>query len=131
MLEGRIAAHDAHWQLTFVHISVDIKNAVVSIPAVNYAINTVVRLHIRARDVSLSLARQEGSASNQFYGHVRQLLPRDGPYLAVELGLEGGQRLWALITRQSAERLALQVGSAAWASFKAVAVEGRAVARVF
>lgn len=128
VLEGRIAAHDTHWQLTSVHI----KDAFVSIPQVNYAIDTVVRLHIRARDVSLSLARSASSASNQLHGHVQQLLPRDGPYLAVAVQLDDeSQCIWALITRQSAERLALQLGSPVWTSFKAVAVESRAVARVF
>jgi molybdate transport system ATP-binding protein len=66
------------------------------------------------------------------HGHVLQVLPREGPYAAVELALApshaAGERLWALVTRRSVATMPLRVGDAVVASFKAVAVEGRATA---
>jgi molybdate transport system ATP-binding protein len=74
----------------------------------------------------------ESSASNQLAGTVLRTLERDGPYCAVEVALRpeaaAGERLWALVTRRSAETLGIGPGSTVVATFKAVAVESRSVA---
>jgi molybdate transport system ATP-binding protein len=124
VIEGQVTAHDSEWGLT----NVQVNNVVLSVPAIECAISSIVKMRIRARDVSVHTAAPEGSASNVLHATVSQLLPRDAPYLAVAMQLADGQTLWALITQKSAVRLGLAVGVPVFASFKAVAVESRALA---
>jgi molybdate transport system ATP-binding protein len=91
-----------------------------------------VRLRIRARDVALQREVLASSASNQLEGRVLRVLEREPPYAAVELalapGAAAGERLWSLVTQRSVQALAIAPGQPMVASFKAVAVEGRAAA---
>ncbi|WP_036251198.1 TOBE domain-containing protein, partial [Methylibium sp. T29] len=63
---------------------------------------------------------------------VLRVIEREAPYAAVELALgpggAPGERLWALVTQRSVQALAVAPGQPMVASFKAVAVEGRAAA---
>ena len=95
-------------------------------------VGAAVRLRIRARDVALQRKVLASSASNQLRGTVLRVVEREPPYAAVELALTqdavAGERLWALVTQRSVQTLGLAPGQAVVASFKAVAVEGRAAA---
>ncbi len=95
-------------------------------------VGTAVRLRIRARDVALQREVLASSASNQLRGTVLRVVDREPPYAAVELaltpGAAAGERLWALVTQRSVRTLGVAPGQAVVASFKAVAVEGRAAA---
>ncbi len=95
-------------------------------------VGTAVRLRIRARDVALQREVLGSSASNQLHGTVLRVVEREPPYAAVELarapGGAAGERLWALVTQRSIHTLGVAPGQALVASFKAVAVEGRAAA---
>jgi len=128
VLAGDVAEQWPDWQLTRVRIGA----ALITVPHIDAAPGTPVRLRVRARDVALQRELVTSSASNQLAGTVRRVLDREGPYCAVELALDAaaapGQRLWALVTRRSVHALGLAPGAGAVASFKAVAVEGRAVA---
>ena len=58
------------------------------------------------------------SARNQFHGKV--VCIRTGPVTAeVELAIGGGDKIVAVITRESVENLALRIGTEAWALIKA------------
>ena len=95
-------------------------------------VGSAVRLRIRARDVALQREVLASSASNQLRGTVLRVVDREAPYAAVELalapGAAAGERLWALVTQRSVQSLAIAPGQPLVASFKAVAVEGRAAA---
>ncbi len=126
VLAGRIEAHLQDWQLSEVSVA----GQRVTVPRIEAAVASGVRLRIRARDVTLQRGVLESSSSNQLQGTVLRVLERDAPYAAVELALaEGarpGERIWALVTQRSVHALGLRVGERLVASFKAVAVEGRA-----
>ena len=83
-----------------------------------------VRVRIQARDVSLTLHRQEGtSVLNIFQATITGLSP-DSPG-QVMVGLDaGGSALLARITQKSAEVLHLQPGRQVYAQVKGVAVLG-------
>ncbi|MBM4444412.1 MAG: ABC transporter ATP-binding protein [Chloroflexi bacterium] len=78
-----------------------------------------LHLFIRPEDVVLSLSEASTSARNSFSGQIAGLA-MSGPLARVHL--DCGFPLVALITRQSAEDLGLQVGKQAHVSFKATAV---------
>ncbi len=130
VLAGIVVEQLADWQLTRVEVA----GQTITVPVLDAPVGAGVRLRIRARDVALQRETIASSASNQLRGTVLRLLEREGPYCAVELALRpeshAGERLWALITRRSAQHLGLAAGQAAVASFKAVAVEGRSIARM-
>lgn len=85
---------------------------------------TTYRLRIQARDVALSLTPlTDSSVSNQLQVSISGF--NNAPHPAetlVQLELVG-QPLQALLTKQSAERLGLQVGQQVYAQIKAVALD--------
>jgi len=74
---------------------------------------------VRAEDVTLALSQHSSSARNSFEGTVMRVLTT-GPTARAEL--DCGFRLHALITRRSAEEMALEKGKQVYATFKATAV---------
>ena len=67
---------------------------------------------------------QDVSITNRWPGTVAEIIARDGPYADVRVDL-GGFGLWALVTRASVERLALEIGAPAWCLVKTVALDAR------
>ncbi|RZU00762.1 molybdenum ABC transporter ATP-binding protein [Rivibacter subsaxonicus] len=126
VLEGRVVEQLADWQLSVVQVA----GQAVTVPMIEAPLGAAVRLRIRARDVALQRAVLPSSASNQLSGTVTRIVEREAPYAAVEIALGAatapGECLWALVTRRSVQSLGLAPGQPAVASFKAVAVEGRA-----
>jgi molybdate transport system ATP-binding protein len=128
VLAGRVAEQLPEWHLT----RVDVAGQRITVPQLDAPLHASVRLRIRARDVALQRDVLASSASNQLGGTLMRLIERDGPYVAAELALSPdaeGATLWALVTRRSVHALGLAPGQRVVASFKAVAVEGRSVAR--
>ncbi|HWH74178.1 MAG TPA: molybdenum ABC transporter ATP-binding protein [Methylibium sp.] len=128
VLAGVVAEQLEAWQLSVVAVA----GQHVTVPRIAAPVGSAVRLRIRARDVALQREVLASSASNQLAGTVLRVLEREPPYAAVELGLTPaaapGERLWALVTQRSVQSLAITPGQPMVASFKAVAVEGRAAA---
>ena len=92
------------------------------ISAAPQAIGTPLRLQIHARDVSLALsAADDSSILNIFAGTVlsRRDDQRGRSLIIVQIA---GQPILARITQRSAQRLALQPGSAVHAQIKGVAI---------
>lgn len=85
---------------------------------------TAYRLRIQARDVALSLQPlTDSSVSNQLQVRITGFNPAPHPAeTLVQLDL-AGQPLQALLTKQSVERLGLQVGQLVYAQIKAVALD--------
>jgi molybdate transport system ATP-binding protein len=128
VLAGRVVEQLAEWQLT----RIDVAGQPITLAHIDAPPGAALRLRLRARDVTLQREPHASSAANQLRGRVLQVLPREGPYAAVEVALSAshaaGERLWALVTRRSVATLGLAVGDEVVASFKAVAVEGRSTA---
>ena len=74
---------------------------------------------IRAEEVTLALARLSSSARNCFSGEITRVLA-GGPTARVEV--DCGFSLKALVTRRSAEEMALEKGKQVFATFKATAI---------
>lgn len=73
---------------------------------------------LRSEDVTISRARPESSAQNCFSGRVVDIVPaRLGLDVCVDIGVE----ISALVTPASAEKLELCAGRDVWVSFKASA----------
>jgi molybdate transport system ATP-binding protein len=128
VLAGVVAEQLEAWQLSVVTVA----GQRITVPQIGAPVGSAVRLRIRARDVALQREVLASSASNQLAGTVLRVLEREPPYAAVEIGLTPaaapGERLWALVTQRSVQSLAITPGQTMVASFKAVAVEGRAAA---
>jgi molybdate transport system ATP-binding protein len=128
VLAGVVAEQLEPWQLSVVTVA----GQRITVPQIGAPVGSAVRLRIRARDVALQREVLASSASNQLAGTVLRVLEREPPYAAVEIGLTPaaapGERLWALVTQRSVQSLAITPGQTMVASFKAVAVEGRAAA---
>ncbi len=83
-----------------------------------------VRVRIQARDVSLTLARQDGSSVlNVFAAVVSGLSPDNPGQVMVSLDA-GGSTLLARVSQKSADALGLSPGKAVFAQVKGVAVLG-------
>ena len=86
-----------------------------------------VRGRIRARDVSIALARPTGlSIRNVLAGTVVELGDQEGSSLDVRLDLRG-TALLARITRKSAAELGLKPGLPVFALIKAGSIDRRSV----
>ena len=83
-----------------------------------------VRLRIQARDVSLTLARQQGTSVLNIFAAAVSEISDDSPGQVMVALDAGGAVLLARITRKSLEALQLQPGSPVFAQIKGVAVLG-------
>ncbi len=91
-------------------------------PLVAAPVDAGVRVIIDARDVSIVLSRpMDVSITNRLPGTIVEMEPLDLPYVRVTFDL-GANRLHALVTTESVERLALEPGLRAWAMIKTVAI---------
>ena len=82
-----------------------------------------LRVRIDARDVSIALSRpMDVSVTNRLPGAITEVTPLELPFVRVALNL-GKTTLYALVTLESVDRLALEPGLRAWAMVKSVAIE--------
>jgi len=122
-LEMRVASHDERYELTTLRSSV----GELRVPRIEAPPGTTLRVHVRARDVVLGLARPEGlSALNVLAGRIAELGPQDGPIVDVRVALEGGSLL-ARVTRLTVERMALAPGRPIFAIIKSIALDRRSL----
>jgi molybdate transport system ATP-binding protein len=119
-----IAATVSHLEPAWQLAQLEFSGGQISLPSQVLQPGQRVRLRIQARDVSLSLLRQEGSSVLNVFAATVTGLADDSPgQLMVSLDA-GGSTLLARITRKSAAALQLQPGSAVFAQVKGVAVLG-------
>ncbi|GMV68479.1 MAG: ABC transporter ATP-binding protein [Pseudomonadota bacterium] len=107
----------------------DLAGQCLTLPHVDAAPGTPVRLRVRARDVSIALRQVEDtSIRNQLAARVLSIdADPASAYAEVLLALAGApaQRLRARITRESVDRLRLQTGQSVCALVKAVSFDPR------
>ncbi len=73
---------------------------------------------VRSEDITLSPGRPESSARNCVQGTVREIVP---VRLGVEVYIDAGVEMAALVTPGSVEHMELREGLSVWAAFKASA----------
>jgi molybdate transport system ATP-binding protein len=81
-------------------------------------------VRIQARDVSLTLTRQQGTSVLNIFAATVSSISADSPGQAMVALDAGGSTLLARITQKSLDALGLQPGSPVFAQVKGVAVLG-------
>ncbi|GMU72391.1 MAG: molybdenum ABC transporter ATP-binding protein [Burkholderiales bacterium] len=123
IVDATVVAHREEWHLTEVALG----RARLAVPAVDAPSGTRLRLRIRARDVALAHREPvDSSITGRLPGHVAEIVPRDGPYAEVRVDI-GSASVWALVTRQSVDRMGLAIGMPIWCLVKTVALDNRLV----
>jgi len=123
VIEARVAGQDLQSGLA----RLEFEGGAFEIPDVEALPGERVRIRVRARDVSLALARPSGlSIRNILAGTVVELGADEGSSLDVRLDLQG-TALLARITRKSALELGLRPGLPVYALIKAVSIDRRSV----
>ncbi len=125
LLDGRVLGHTPDYALTEVSVA----GQRLSLPHIDAAPGTPVRLRVRARDVAIALQRVEGvSIRNQLQGTVLRIDAEPASaYAELLLALRGpdGPHLRARITREAVAVLGLTVGQPVWALVKGVSFDRR------
>jgi molybdate transport system ATP-binding protein len=122
-LSARVLRHDANYALSTLFFA----DGELRVPMVDAPVDAGVSVAIEARDVSIALSRpMDVSITNRLPGRIVEILPLDAPYVRVTFDL-GSVNLYALVTTESVERLALETGVRAWAMIKSVAIGAGAV----
>ncbi|MBL3590483.1 MAG: molybdenum ABC transporter ATP-binding protein [gamma proteobacterium endosymbiont of Lamellibrachia anaximandri] len=120
VVEARVAEHDDTFHLTHL----EFPGGRFTVARKDLPLGQPVRLRLLARDVSLSLERQEGtSILNIFPAKVETLADENPAQLMVRLDA-GGVPILSRITRKSATILALEPGKSVYVQVKTVALLG-------
>jgi molybdate transport system ATP-binding protein len=118
VVEASVVEHDAEHALTYLAFP----GGRFIVAGSSLDIGTAVRVRVLARDVSLTLARQEGtSILNIFPARIDEMRALDASQVAVRLDL-AGVGLLSKITRKSAQALELEPGKELFVQIKAVAL---------
>jgi molybdate transport system ATP-binding protein len=120
ILETRIAEHEPEFGLT----RVEFEGRSLFIPKQEMAIGASLRVQIHARDVSLVVGAPAASSSvlNSLEATVVEIEESPRDQYAMEVKLDVGCPLLAMITRKSFHQLNLHPGQKVHAHFKAVAL---------
>ncbi len=119
LIEAVVESHDAAYGLTAL-VS---RAGTWRVPRLEAAPGKTVRMQIKARDVMIARERPEAmSALNVMQAVVAEIGPMNGPGVEIKLDC-GGEALVARLTRYSAERLSLRVGTPVFAIVKSVSFD--------
>lgn len=117
-IDARVIRHDPSYGLSTLFFG----DGELRVPLIAAPVGSGVRVAIDARDVSIALTRpMDVSITNRIPGTIAVIQPLHLPYVRVTFDL-GATRLDALVTTESVERLALEVGLGAWVMIKSVAI---------
>ncbi|MGE3298315.1 MAG: molybdenum ABC transporter ATP-binding protein [Porticoccaceae bacterium] len=121
VLDGRVAGQVSEYALTEIAVA----GQRMSVPCMDVAVGSPVRLRVRARDVAIALQRVEGvSIRNQLAARVLRITDEAttaNAEVLLDLGPDpGGPHLRARVTREAVATLGLAVGQRVWALVKSV-----------
>lgn len=123
IVEGPIVAHDAAYAMTDLAIG----DQILRMPGIDAELGTIVRIRIRARDVSIAIEQPAGlSIRNALRTRITEIFEEDGAFAEVLMDLEG-TGLRSRITRESVDRLGLKPGMSVFALIKSSAVDRRLI----
>jgi molybdate transport system ATP-binding protein len=121
LIEARVTGHDSSDRLT----TLDFDGGQLIVPQLDALPRDRVRVRIRARDVSLAIARPSGiSTLNVLPGIVTQIGPRVGASVDVDIAV-GSVTIKARVTQRSLRELRIDQGRPVHALVKAVSLEFR------
>ncbi|MDR6289234.1 molybdate transport system ATP-binding protein [Inquilinus ginsengisoli] len=119
VLEAAVKDHDDRFQLTRLRVAAGI----LTVPRIELAPGTLLRVRIRARDVMLATQPPDHlSALNVLPATVVEIAAGDGPTADIRLDC-AGEDLLARLTRRSIETLGLAPGRPVHAVIKSVAFD--------
>ncbi|MCP5265009.1 MAG: molybdenum ABC transporter ATP-binding protein [Burkholderiaceae bacterium] len=124
ILDVRVAGFDEHYGMTdFSHPS-----GRIAVPGRIGRIGDNHRLLVRAIDVAIAVSRpRDVSVRTLLASEILGIQGDGGALVRVALGLRGGGRLLALVTRRSVDELGLDVGDEVFAMIKATSLDERAI----
>lgn len=118
VIEAIVLRHDAQFGLS----EIECQGARLMLPRLNRPVGGRVKLHIRARDVSLALARPSGiSVLNVLEASIVEMAPAAGN--GCDVSLDAGFRLRARISQKSAHDLKLAPGLKVYALIKTLSFD--------
>lgn len=118
IIDATVERHDPHYQLTQLRFD----GGRLMVKGLTSPPGSPVRVHLAARDISLTLMRQnDTSILNIFEARVEQIMDEGPAQVTVRL-LAGNTPLLSRITRKSAVDLGLKPGVTVYAQVKSVAV---------
>jgi molybdate transport system ATP-binding protein len=119
ILLATVIRHEPEFALTWLSCA----GSTMVVPELSREVGSVVRIRVRARDVTLALSEPlEISTRNIIKAEVVEVGMEDGAYAEILL-LASGQHLRSRITRKSALELGLEPGKSVFALIKSIAVE--------
>lgn len=117
-LDARVLRHDEGYGLSTLHFA----DGELRAPLIDAPLGAGLRVKIDARDVSIALSRpMDVSILNRLPGSIVGLVPLRLPFVRVALSL-GATEIYALVTAESVDRLALEEGLRVWAMLKSLAI---------
>ena len=120
LIDATVTQLEPAWQLSYA----DFSGGRISLLNQSVKVGQRVRVRIQARDVSLTLHKQEGTSVLNIFAVTVTGLSHDSPgQIMVSLNA-GGSALLARITKKSSEVLQLQPGLQLYAQIKGIAVLG-------
>lgn len=123
VVDCTVAAHDSHYRLTTLRFD----SGRLRVPLVDRPVGARVRVRLRARDISISVAEpRDLSITNALAGTISAFVERDGVFVDVTISV-GATTVRALVSRESRDRLGLAVGRPVWALVKTVALDNRSL----
>ena len=120
ILDAVVRRTEPHYNLSHAEFS----GGHVSLLNPHLHIGQRVRIRVQARDVSLTLERQQGTSVLNIFAAIVSSIAPDSPGQAMVALDVGGATLLARITQKSVDALQLQPGSPVFAQVKGVAVLG-------
>ncbi len=126
VLGARIAGHDTEFELT----ELEFGGGHLRIPLLDSPVGTLLRVRIRARDVSIALTPPTNiSIQNVFRAKIVALGSETGPQVDIRLDA-GGSAVWARVTKKALMTLNLEPGKEVYALVKAIAVDRHSLGRL-
>ncbi len=127
IIEATVRTQNTTFALTGLEMA---KGVHVEVPFLDFPVGEIVRLRIRARDVSIGLVKPKGlSLRNVLPATVEEVQAEaDTAFAEVRLSV-AGQAVRARISRASAHELKLKPGKAVYAMVKATALDRRLLTR--
>ena len=119
VIEATVVSHDVRYALSTLEFS----GGRLTVPGVDALPGALVRMRVRARDVSVALAApRDVSVLNVLQGRVLSVAPGAGSSSDLRIDV-GGVHLRARITRLSVDRLNLAPGNEVYAMVKAISLD--------
>ena len=118
LIDAIVIGHDEEFDLTYLEFA----GGQLTIPKKDLPLKTIVRLRVRARDISLALEHQtKTSILNIFPAVIHEISAYNNAQYTIKL-LAGGIPLLARVTRKSVTFLDLSVGKKVYVQVKSVAL---------